>query len=209
VKECAINEHKPEQPFEKPSPFLVAGLGNPGKEYRDTRHNVGFMLLDRMAEKLRVTFSRVEMRALVTKAEYEGRKLVLAKPQTYMNLSGKSVASLARFYKIPASHLLVIYDEVDLPFGTLRIRPAGGSAGHKGMGSIVEALGTDEFPRLRIGIGRPAGRKSAADYVLQDLSKDEQVFLLPTLDRAVEAVFTFINSGVEAAMNQFNASVEE
>jgi peptidyl-tRNA hydrolase, PTH1 family len=145
----------------------------------------------------------------VTKAEYEGRKLVLAKPQTYMNLSGKSVASLARFYKIPASHLLVIYDEVDLPFGTLRIRPAGGSAGHKGMGSIVEALGTDEFPRLRIGIGRPAGRKSAADYVLQDLSKDEQVFLLPTLDRAVEAVFTFINSGVEAAMNQFNASVEE
>ena len=184
--------------------YLITGLGNPGREYRDTRHNVGFMLLDRLAERFKLRFTRLESQALVTKAEYEGKRLVLAKPQTFMNLSGRPVGSLMRFYKIPHSNLLVVYDDVDLPFGTLRMRPGGGSAGQKGMGSIIERLGSDAFPRLRIGIGRPPGRMEAADYVLQEFSKVEKEQALIILDRAVEAVFTFVSAGIDQAMNQFN-----
>jgi len=188
--------------------FLIAGLGNPGREYRDTRHNVGFMLLDRIAERLNTQFSRVEMKSLVTKSNYHGRRLVLAKPQTYMNLSGQPVASLLRFYKIDISNLLVVYDEVDLPLGVLRMRPAGGSAGHKGMESIIASLGTDEYPRMRIGIGRPPGKKAAANYVLQNFQKSEYELVLSTLDRGVDAVFCFIEENLEAAMNQFNSLVD-
>lgn len=184
--------------------FLITGLGNPGREYRDTRHNVGFMLLDRLAERFKLRFTRLESQALVTKAEYEGKRLVLAKPQTFMNLSGRPVGALTRFYKIPHSNLLVVYDDVDLPFGTLRMRPGGGSAGQKGMGSIIERLGSDAFPRLRIGIGRPPGRMEAADYVLQEFSKAEKEQALIILDRAVEAVLTFVSTGIDQAMNQFN-----
>lgn len=184
--------------------YLITGLGNPGREYRDTRHNVGFMLLDRLAERFKLRFTRLESQALVTKAEYEGKRLVLAKPQTFMNLSGRPVGALIRFYKIPHSNLLVVYDDVDLPFGTLRMRPGGGSAGQKGMGSIIERLGSDAFPRLRIGIGRPPGRMEAADYVLQEFSKAEKEQALIILDRAVEAVLTFVSTGIDQAMNQFN-----
>jgi PTH1 family peptidyl-tRNA hydrolase len=184
--------------------YLITGLGNPGKEYRDTRHNSGFMLLDRLAEKLSVTFSRVEMKALVTKSTYMGQRLILAKPQTYMNLSGQAVNSLLRFYKVPLDNLLVVYDDVDLPLGTIRLRPAGGSAGQKGMISIIERLGTEEFPRMRLGVGRPPGRMDSASYVLQNFTKDEKELFLPTLDRSVQAVFLFITQGIEAAMNQYN-----
>jgi PTH1 family peptidyl-tRNA hydrolase len=179
-------------------------LGNPGREYRGTRHNVGFMLLDRLAERLGVSFSRVESRSLVTKAEYLGNKLILVKPQTYMNLSGQAVGSLLRFYKVPFERLLVVYDDVDLPLGTLRLRPGGGSAGHNGMRSIIEKSGTQEFPRLRIGVSRPPGRMEAADYVLQDFSKDETDLLQEVLTRAADAVLAFVGEGIEAAMNQFN-----
>lgn len=167
------------------------------------------MVLDRLVERLKISFTRVEMRALVTKVDHMGAKLVLVKPQTFMNLSGNSIASLARFYKIAPSNLMIVYDEVDLPFGSLRMRPAGGSAGHKGMISIIDSLGTDEFPRLRIGIGRPTGRKGAAGYVLDNFSKDEQQFLVPTLDRASDAVLLYVTQGLEAAMNQYNTSKEE
>lgn len=187
------------------STFLVVGLGNPGREYRNSRHNVGFMLLDRLAERLGCTFSRVESRALVAKGDYLENRLILVKPQTYMNLSGQAASSLLRFYKIPLEQLLVIYDEVDLPLGILRLRPGGGSAGHKGMQSIMDKLGTQEFPRLRIGINRPPGRKEAADYVLQDFSKDEAQLLPELLDRAIEAVLTFVRGGITDAMNLYNA----
>lgn len=187
------------------STFLVVGLGNPGREYRTSRHNVGFMLLDRLAERLGCTFSRVESRALVAKGDYLENRLILVKPQTYMNLSGQAASSLLRFYKIPLEQLLVIYDEVDLPLGILRLRPGGGSAGHKGMQSIMDKLGTQEFPRLRIGINRPPGRKEAADYVLQDFSKDEAQLLPELLDRAIEAVLTFVRGGITDAMNLYNA----
>lgn len=163
------------------------------------------MLLDRLAERLGCTFSRVESRALVAKGDYLENRLILVKPQTYMNLSGQAASSLLRFYKIPLEQLLVIYDEVDLPLGILRLRPGGGSAGHKGMQSIIDKLGTQEFPRLRIGINRPPGRKEAADYVLQDFSKDEAQLLPELLDRAIEAVLTFVRGGITDAMNLYNA----
>ena len=188
----------------QPGTFLIVGLGNPGREYCSSRHNVGFMLLDHLAERLGVTFSRLESKALVTKATDVENKLVLAKPQTYMNLSGQAVGSLVRFYKVPLEHLLVAYDEVDLPLGSLRLRPGGGSAGHNGMQSIIEKLGTQQFPRLRVGVSRPPGRMEAADYVLQDFSKGETELLEDTLTRAVEAVFVFLRDGIVTAMNQFN-----
>ena len=195
-----------ERMVENNLPFLIVGLGNPGAEYRYNRHNIGFMLVDRVAERLGVKFSRLESKALLTKGEHQGRRVVLAKPQTFMNLSGQSVGGLVRFYKVPHANLLVAYDDVDLPLGTLRIRSGGGSAGQKGMSSIIDRLGTEEFPRLRLGIGRPPGRMEAADYVLQDFSSGEKELLRLTLDRAADAALVFVAEGLETAMNQFNGA---
>lgn len=194
--------------FEPTPTYLIAGLGNPGRQYRNNRHNIGFMTLDRLAERLGVSYSRMESKALVTKAEYNGRRLVLAKPQTFMNLSGQAVGALARFYKVPLENILVVYDDVDLPQETLRMRPGGGSAGHNGMKSIIERLGSQEFPRLRLGVGRPPGHKDAANYVLQDFSKTEAELLPQILDRAVDAVLVYLTEGLDAAMTQFNGSLE-
>jgi len=185
--------------------YLIVGLGNPGREYLGNRHNVGFMMLDRLARYLQVSFSRLESKALVTKADYQANRLILAKPQTYMNLSGQAVGGLARFYKVPLEQMLIVYDDVDLPFGALRMRPTGGSAGQKGMASIIERLGSQDFPRLRIGVGRPPGRMDAAAYVLQDFSRQETDELSLVLDRAVEAVLTFATEGITEAMNRFNS----
>lgn len=192
------------EPLTRQGPFLIAGLGNPGREFTQNRHNVGFMLLNRLSARLGERFARVESRALVAKSTYLGERVILIKPQTYMNDSGKVVGSLVRFYKISLENLLVAYDDVDLPLGILRLRPAGGSAGQKGMGSIIQILGTDEFPRLRIGTGRPPGSMEAADYVLQDFPSDEIELLDVTLNRAVDAILTFLQHGLEHAMNLFN-----
>jgi PTH1 family peptidyl-tRNA hydrolase len=189
-------------------PFLLVGLGNPGREYRNNRHNIGFMSLDRLAGRLGITFSRLESKALITKTEYSGRRLVLAKPQTFMNLSGQAVGSLVRFYKIPLENLLVAYDDVDLPFGTIRLRPGGGSAGHRGMASIIERLGIQDFPRLRMGVGRPPGHMDAADYVLQDFSRSEVEALPVFLDIAADAMLMSVVKGLVIAMNQYNGMVE-
>jgi PTH1 family peptidyl-tRNA hydrolase len=186
--------------------FLIAGLGNPGRQYRQNRHNIGFRLIDRLAERLGVSFSRMESKALVTRADYQGQRLILAKPQTYMNLSGQAVGSLVRFYKMPLENLLVAYDDVDLPLGVLRLRPQGGSAGQKGMKSIIERLGTNQFPRLRLGVDRPPGRMDAAAYVLQDFSSAQEELLAVTLERAVDAVLVFATEGLEVAMNQYNGA---
>jgi PTH1 family peptidyl-tRNA hydrolase len=188
------------------APYLIVGLGNPGREYRNTRHNIGFLLLDQIAAQLGVTFSRLEMKALVTKGETRGARLILAKPQTFMNLSGTAVGPLLNYYKVPHTQLLVVYDDVDLPAGSLRLRPSGGSAGQKGMASIIERLGTQEFARLRLGIGRPPGRMDAAAYVLQEFSKAESEALQMQLQRAAEAVLTFVHDGLNEAMNRYNGS---
>jgi len=192
------------QPIIRQGPFLIAGLGNPGRRYEHNRHNVGFMLVNCMAEKLGTSFGRVESRAVVAKTVYQGQRTVLVKPQTFMNNSGAAISSLMRFYKVPFENLLVVYDDVDLPLGTLRLRPFGGSAGQKGMQSIIERLGTEAFPRLRIGTGRPPGRMDAGDYVLQDFPPDEAELLAETLERGVKAGLTFISEGLEKAMNLYN-----
>jgi PTH1 family peptidyl-tRNA hydrolase len=186
------------------APFLITGLGNPGPEYRHTRHNIGFMLVDAVAAELGVKFTRLESRALVTRGEHQGRKIILAKPQTFMNLSGQAVSAITRYYKIPINQLLVAYDDVDLPIGTIRIRPAGGSAGQKGMASIIDRLGTQDIPRLRLGIGRPPGRMEAAAYVLQPFSTSEAAAIKPVLERAAQAALRFVTHGLEAAMNEYN-----
>ncbi len=185
--------------------FLFVGLGNPGREYKVNRHNIGFMVIDRLSVRLTLSLTRFHSKALVGDTHYEGKKLLLAKPQTYMNLSGQAVAGLTRFYKLPLSNLLVIHDDLDLPFGTLRLRPGGGSGGQKGVASIIESLGTQAFPRLRLGIGRPPGRMDAAAYVLQDFPDSDSILLSEVLDRAADAALCFLSCGLDEAMNRFNA----
>ena len=187
--------------------FLIVGLGNPGREYRENRHNIGFMLMDRLAVKLSARFTRLQSKALVASATYQERKIILGKPQTFMNLSGQSVQGLVHFYKLPLTNILIAHDDLDLPPGTIRIRPDGGSAGQKGVSSILERFRTDEFPRLRLGIGRPPGQMQAPDYVLQDFSNAEMVLVSETLNRAVEAVLTFVTEGLVPAMNKYNGNI--
>ena len=193
---------------ESPKPFLIVGLGNPGRQYQTNRHNIGFMLVSRLAENLGVSFTRVQSKALVTKTTFQDKPVIIAKPQTYMNLSGQSVGSLAKFYKIELDHLMVVYDDVDLPFGRIRIRPSGGSAGQKGMRSIIDQLGTEEFPRMRLGVGRPPGSKGAASYVLRNFAGEDAEFLPQVLERGVEAVLTFISEDLITAMNRFNSKTD-
>jgi len=187
-------------------PLLVIGLGNPGREYKETRHNVGFMLVDRLAVRLDAKNLKVQSKAVVTTTRCEDRKLILAKPQTYMNLAGMSVQGLMHFYKLPLSNLLVAHDDLDLPFGTLRIRPGGGPGGQKGVGDVIDILGTPEFARLRIGIDRPPGRMDPAQYVLQDFPSADLLALSQILDRAADSVLAWAREGLEAAMNRFNGS---
>ncbi len=187
--------------------FLIIGLGNPGREYRETRHNVGFMLLDKLSLKLNARFTRMQSKALVASSIFKERKIILAKPQTFMNLSGQSVQGLLHFYKLPLENLLIAHDDLDLPVGTIRIRPDGRSAGQRGMSSTIEKLGTDEFPRLRLGIGRPPGQMQAPDYVLQNFAEGDQTIISETIDRAVEAVLLWVTDGLDAAMNKYNGII--
>ena len=188
--------------------FLLIGLGNPGREYRDSRHNAGFMMIDRLAVRLNARGLKVQSKAIVTTAEHEGRKLILTKPQTYMNLSGHSAQGLLNFYKLPIENMLVAHDDLDIPFGTIRLRPKGGPGGQGGMASTIYQLGTKDFPRLRIGIGRPPGRMDPSAYVLQDFSREEMKALSAVIDRAADAALEFVVNGLNAAMNKYNGSVE-
>ena len=190
------------------SSYLLIGLGNPGREYQTNRHNFGFMLIDRLAVRLNARGLKVQSKAIVTSATYEDRRLILAKPQTYMNLSGQSIQGLANFYKLPLENLLVAHDDLDLPFGTIRMRPGGGPGGQKGIASTIERLGTKDFARLRLGIGRPPGRMDPAAYVLQDFSRDEVKILSELLDRAADAVLEFVLNGLDKAMSKYNGSIE-
>lgn len=187
-------------------PYLIVGLGNPGREYSQTRHNMGFMLVDRLTARLNARGMKVQSKAIVITAQHEGRKLILAKPQTYMNLSGQSVQGLINFYKAPLDHVLVAHDDLDLPFCTLRMRPGGGAGGQKGIKSTIEQLGTPEFARLRLGIDRPPGRMDAAAYVLQEFTQKEMLTVTETLDKAADAALAWVMEGLDAAMNKYNGS---
>jgi PTH1 family peptidyl-tRNA hydrolase len=187
-------------------PHLIVGLGNPGREYVNTRHNIGFMLVDRLTVRLDARGMKLQSKAIVITTQYEGRKLILAKPQTYMNLSGQSIQGLVRFYKLPLENVLVAHDDLDLTFCTIRMRPGGGPGGQKGVKNTIDQLGTNEFARLRIGIDRPPGRMDPADYVLQDFTQKELLTVSETLDRAADAALTWVMEGINAAMNKFNGT---
>jgi peptidyl-tRNA hydrolase, PTH1 family len=191
------------------SRHLIAGLGNPGRGFHLNRHNVGFMLVDRLAKDMGIAFRRRQAGSLVTDGRVDGLKVILAKPQGFMNTSGAPVASLVRFFQIPLDHLLIVHDDLDLPLGSLRLRGSGGSAGHRGMQSIVTRLASQEIPRLRIGIGRPPGRMDPADFVLKDFAEGETELLEITLDKAVDCVRTLLLEGLELAMTRFNGQVDE
>jgi PTH1 family peptidyl-tRNA hydrolase len=189
--------------------YLIVGLGNPGRDYAFNRHNVGFMAVSRLAAKHNTAFTRRQGNALVTSIKFDEKQAILAKPQTYMNLSGEAVQSLLKFYDIPLEQLLVCFDDLDLPVGAIRLRPEGGSSGQNGMKSIIERLGTQKFPRLRLGIDRPPGRMDPAAYVLQDFKEAEAEIMDVTLDKAVEAIETFVKEGLNAAMNKFNGKPDD
>lgn len=192
-----------------PSPYLIVGLGNPGRRFIKDRHNIGFMVLNALAEGMGLQFTRTHRKAIITDGQLNGRKVILAKPQTYMNRSGESVASLKRYFRIDTDHLLVVFDDLDLPLGTIRLRPQGGSGGHRGMRSIIERISTDVFPRMRLGIGRPPRNLEPADYVLQAFSDVERPLVEMTLEQAVECIHNYICHGIETAMNRFNSNIED
>jgi PTH1 family peptidyl-tRNA hydrolase len=185
---------------------LVVGLGNPGRKHQGNRHNVGFMVVDALASAHGITFGRSQKKAAIGTGDVAGRSVIIVKPQTYMNRSGDAVGPLANFYKIPPDCVLVTYDDLDLPLGTLRLREGGGSGGHNGMRSIIYHLGND-FPRVRIGIGRPAGRMDPADFVLQNFSEGERTIVSDVLGVAVSAIETFLHDGIEEAMTRYNGTV--
>jgi PTH1 family peptidyl-tRNA hydrolase len=182
---------------------LIVGLGNPGRPYAAHRHNVGFRCLDHLARVHGLSFVRDQAKADLASGRIATLRVLLAKPRTYMNLSGQAVRRLARFYKIAPQDILVIYDDLDLPLGVIRLRPEGGSGGHKGMKSIIESLGTQAFPRLRIGIGRPPD-EDVVDYVLSDFTPDEEIAVENAYERVVAAVECFLTEGIAAAMNGYN-----
>ncbi|MDO9087903.1 MAG: aminoacyl-tRNA hydrolase [Anaerolineaceae bacterium] len=184
--------------------FLIAGLGNPGKEYQNNRHNVGFMAINAIAKELGFTNIKVKSKSVVLEGKWNNKKVILVKPQTFMNLSGTAVSSLVRFYKVDLENLIVIHDDLDLPSLSIRLRPGGGAGGQKGIASIIQQLGSQQFNRVRIGIGRPSGRMDPADYVLQNFPKQEEKELSFLFETVSKAVFAIMESGIEIAMNKFN-----
>ena len=184
--------------------WLIAGLGNPGPEYAGTRHNAGHMVADLLAERMGARFKAHRTRNDVADGRLAGMPVTLAKPRTYMNLSGGPVAAVAAFYKIPPERIVVIHDELDIPFGSVRLKFGGGDNGHNGLRSITQALGTNEYYRVRFGIGRPPGRMDAATYVLRDFTAAERKELPLLIDRCADAVETLLSKGLAVAQNTFH-----
>ena len=190
--------------------FIIAGLGNPTKEYEGTRHNVGFEVIDRIAEKYNISVDTKKHRALLGKGIISGRKVILAKPQTYMNLSGESIRSLIDYYKTDEEHeLLVIYDDISLDVGQLRIRTKGSAGGHNGIKNIIACLGTQVFPRIKIGVGEKPRGYDLADYVLGHFSKAEQEKMEEGYREAVQAAEMIVSGELETAMNEYNRRKKE
>lgn len=189
--------------------YLIVGLGNPGRQYVQTRHNVGFWVVSALAQRHGLDKFRTERRAMVTDGTIKGQRVLLAMPQTYMNLSGEAVRALMDFYKIPIEHFIVVHDDLDLPLGTLRLRSSGGHGGQNGIRNIIHHLGTQNFARVRFGIDRPPGRMQPRDYVLQPFHGDDRILADQVTDHAADAIEFWLKSGVEAAMSRFNGNVNE
>ena len=183
---------------------LIVGLGNPGPRYAATRHNAGFLVVDLLAERIGGRFKAHRGRCDVVEGRLAGQPVVLAKPKAYMNESGGPVVAIARFYKVPVERLTVVHDELDLPFGALRLKRGGGDGGHNGLRSVSSALGSKEYARVRFGIGRPPGRQDPADFVLREFAAAERKELAFHVDRAADAVEALVANGLEAAQNSYN-----
>lgn len=184
--------------------WLIAGLGNPGRKYENTRHNLGFRTVELLAEETGAKLNKVKFKSAYNICEFAGARCLVMKPQTYMNLSGEAVREAAQFYKIPAERVLVIYDDVSLPVGKLRVRPAGSAGGHNGIKNIIAHLGTQEFPRIKIGAGAPEDREDMIDWVIGVPSQKEREVLLEAFRRAIKAAECVIEHGCQKAMNDFN-----
>lgn len=198
-----IEKDKPADPGEGGETYVIVGLGNPGKKYATTRHNVGFLALDTLAMETDIQITKIKHKALIGQGHIAGKKVVLVKPQTYMNKSGESVQELVNFYKIPMDNLVVIYDDIDLEPGRLRIRKKGSGGSHNGMRNIIRLLGDDGFPRIRIGVGRPE-RQDLASFVLSPFPEEEKKDVADTIEKASAAAKSIVSEGLDRAMNLYN-----
>ena len=186
--------------------WLIVGLGNPGQKYEHTRHNMGFLTVDLLAEKLNVKLNKVKFKSAYNIVRFGGQKCLVMKPQTYMNLSGEAVREAVQFYKIPADHVLVIYDDVSLPVGKLRVRPTGSAGGHNGIKNIIYLSGKDTFPRIKMGVGKkPNPGWDLADWVLSRFTEDEQKALLDAAEKAASAAELIVQGNIDKAMNLYTS----
>lgn len=184
--------------------IIIAGLGNPGKQYDKTKHNVGFWVIDKLAKEYNIEVTKFKHKALIGEGNIAGKKVLLVKPQTYMNLSGESIREIIKFYKVPLEQFYVIYDDTSLPLSNVRIREKGSAGGHNGIKNIIAHLGTDIFLRIKVGIGEKPNGWDLADYVLAPFSKDEKPLILSGVDKAYHAVELLLTKGIKEAMNQTN-----
>jgi peptidyl-tRNA hydrolase, PTH1 family len=191
------------QPADPPR-YLVVGLGNPGAEYQNTRHNVGFRVVERLADTYRIDARKPDRRSLVGYGKVKEVPVVLARPQTYMNLCGESIAPLMRMLDLQPQDVIVVTDDMDLPVGRIRVRREGSAGGHNGLKSLIQYLNTEQFPRVRIGVGRPGQGGPTTDHVLGKFERDELVPIQEAIERAAEAVEVILTDGIDAAMNRFN-----
>lgn len=189
--------------------YIIAGLGNPGKSYEETRHNVGFMTIDALAERFQIEIKEKAHKALIGKGMIEGNKVVLIKPQTYMNLSGESIRSVMDFYKTDLSEFMVIYDDISLEPGQLRIRKKGSAGGHNGIKNIISHLGSQEFVRIKVGVGEKPKEMDLADYVLGHFSKGEKEVMMQAFKNAADAAAMILTEGADAAMNHYNRVIKK
>ena len=184
--------------------YLIFGLGNPGNRYRLTRHNIGFMVLEKLAAGLEIDLKQKSFNALWGKGKIAGKNVLLAMPQTYMNLSGNAVRELLAFFKADINNLIVVHDDLDLPLGTIRLKTGGGNAGHKGLESIVENLGSSDFMRVRIGIGKPADKARIESYVLEQFERKEEAIVAPVIQSAADAASEIVLSGIQTTMVKYH-----
>lgn len=190
--------------------FLIVGLGNPGKDYANTRHNIGFMILERLTKHFRFEWQEnKKFSTHLAKGDQNEKKILLTKPQSYMNLSGKTVATLAGYHKIHSERIMVVVDDLDLPLGSIRMRPNGGNGGHRGLKSIIEDLGTNSFPRLRVGIGRPDLKQKVSGFVLSKFNQDEIDQVEKMIMIASKQLICWINQNLQTAMNNYNGDYSQ
>lgn len=189
--------------------YLIIGLGNPGSKYEKTRHNMGFFAVDELARRYNLSFGKTERKSKVADGVIRDRRVMLVKPQTFMNKSGEAVRALVDFYKTPLENIIVASDDLDLPLGTLRLRLAGGHGGQNGVRSIIQHLGTNDFNRARLGIGRPPGKMDPAAYVLKPFAGDDAILAEQVVDRAADAIELWLTDGIELAMTRYNGSLIE